>query len=567
MPNYVCKGAKLKCSFGSSQSDLNVMHFTDPVKLHGEFMANIQDYKPMINIMPFGQCKSLANPVVAAATAANYGVLKEMPCMPNIVAPWMSGKMNYLVKGQPALMDNGKCMCTWAGLIQIADDGQKVTGGTQKTGDGAQGVEIKEEKEEKTPKCIVYFRPHKDYNGEFGFDWLRDEVPPEAQLTDKEKTGYKAYEDIIEAGYGKTGDLGKAEAYLKLKREYKRPLTPIKGFAAPYFIPYLNLYSKTYSDTVKEKPAPPYKAALQLWVEIQDADVDKIELEFNKDIFTINGKKDGTFSVSTKTHSASLQKSDEITITCLKDIAKDEKIVAYAHFKNSEGEQKKEIAGELLVCKNDETVRKKTKFVFVRVKTNVGGGEPMIGKFTQDEHERLQNVLYQSLVCPSICVGKKYLMGLITKDVVLDLSNDSNFKPRGLYMVGNDIDFDDDEMLKYIKRKFMRDNPQYKEYFPIFAFEEDGGFAGRVEDIGEKNVILLFNRNSKTCPHEALHGFNLWHTHRERGESVITEPNKKYIFPHAHSNSARATDNMMSYNGNKRKTTWKWQWEILRRYV
>jgi hypothetical protein len=119
MPNYVCKGTKLKCSMGSEQSDLDVMHPLNIVYLHEELMANIMDHKPMVNIKPFGQCKSLANPAVAAATAANYGRLQEMPCIPNTVSPWLSGKTDVLVKGQPALMDNCKCVCAWAGEIEI----------------------------------------------------------------------------------------------------------------------------------------------------------------------------------------------------------------------------------------------------------------------------------------------------------------------------------------------------------------------------------------------------------------------------------------------------------------
>jgi hypothetical protein len=125
MPNFVCKGAKLKCSMGSQESDLNVIHPINSVNLHGQLMANIQDYKPIMNVMPFGQCKSLANPTVAAATAANYGVLREMPCIPNTSAPWMPGKFNVQVKGQPALMDDCKLMCMWAGIIEVSNNGQK----------------------------------------------------------------------------------------------------------------------------------------------------------------------------------------------------------------------------------------------------------------------------------------------------------------------------------------------------------------------------------------------------------------------------------------------------------
>ena len=125
MANYVCKGAKLKCSFGSDQSDLGVTHPSQPVNMSGANAANIQDYKPMMNIQPFGQCKSMANPTVAAATAANQGVLKEMPCIPNTTSPWMPGSMKVMVKGQPALMDDCKLMCMWAGMIEVSNHGQK----------------------------------------------------------------------------------------------------------------------------------------------------------------------------------------------------------------------------------------------------------------------------------------------------------------------------------------------------------------------------------------------------------------------------------------------------------
>jgi len=112
-----------------------VVHPLKAVHLHGKNAASITDHKPMINIKPFGKCKSLANPVVAAATAAASGKLQEMPCIPNTIAPWIPGKLNALVKGKPALMDDCKCMCMWAGVIKIEDAGQK----TVKTGTAVAG--------------------------------------------------------------------------------------------------------------------------------------------------------------------------------------------------------------------------------------------------------------------------------------------------------------------------------------------------------------------------------------------------------------------------------------------
>ena len=121
MSYYVCKGAKLKCSMGDSPAELNVL----PGKfgcLGGEDIANIMDNKPMVNIKPFGQCKSLANPTVAAATAANLGKLQPMPCIPNTITPWINGKTNVNANGFPVLMKESKLMCLWAGTIEITNE-------------------------------------------------------------------------------------------------------------------------------------------------------------------------------------------------------------------------------------------------------------------------------------------------------------------------------------------------------------------------------------------------------------------------------------------------------------
>jgi len=124
MAYYVCSGAKLKCSMGSEQSELEVVHLTERVLLCGKPMANIMDSKPIVNIKSFGQCSSLANPVVGAATSANYGRLQKMPCIPNTPFPWLNGKMNLIIKGSQALLSTSKCSCVWAAAIEVADPGQ-----------------------------------------------------------------------------------------------------------------------------------------------------------------------------------------------------------------------------------------------------------------------------------------------------------------------------------------------------------------------------------------------------------------------------------------------------------
>ena len=83
-------------------------------------MATVMDMVPMANIMPFGMCQSMANLQVASATAAAMGVLTPMPCIPVITAPWApAGQVK--ITGQPALINNAKCMCTWGGQISITN--------------------------------------------------------------------------------------------------------------------------------------------------------------------------------------------------------------------------------------------------------------------------------------------------------------------------------------------------------------------------------------------------------------------------------------------------------------
>lgn len=113
----------MRCTMGTSQAKLTVLP-DRTVYLTGKPMANISDHKTMVNLGAFGRCRSMGFPATASATAANHGTLTPMPCMHNTPFPWMGGKMDYLVKGQPALLKSSKCQCMWGGTISIIDDGQ-----------------------------------------------------------------------------------------------------------------------------------------------------------------------------------------------------------------------------------------------------------------------------------------------------------------------------------------------------------------------------------------------------------------------------------------------------------
>lgn len=125
--SYVCSGAIMRCSMGTSTARLTVLP-SRTVYLTGQPMANISDHLSMVNLAPFGRCRSLGFPATASATAANHGSLTPMPCMHNTPIPWMNGKNDYIVKGNPALLKSSTCQCMWGGTISIIDDGQTDTG-------------------------------------------------------------------------------------------------------------------------------------------------------------------------------------------------------------------------------------------------------------------------------------------------------------------------------------------------------------------------------------------------------------------------------------------------------
>jgi len=122
----VVTGAMMMCSFGAAPSTLSVLPL-NKVMVGGPPAANIMDNKPMVNVAPFGVCMSLANPTVAAATAAALGVLTPMPCIPNTAAPWVVGAPTVLLGNMPALNDSSMLMCNWGGVIKINVPGQFTT--------------------------------------------------------------------------------------------------------------------------------------------------------------------------------------------------------------------------------------------------------------------------------------------------------------------------------------------------------------------------------------------------------------------------------------------------------
>lgn len=120
----VVTGATLMCPFGTTPAQLNA---TTQAAVFGESkpVATIMDNAPGSNIPAFGMCMSLANPQVAAATAAALGVLTPQPCAMMPAGPWQAVKPTLMIGGKPVLTQESMLLCSMGmGMISIISPGQ-----------------------------------------------------------------------------------------------------------------------------------------------------------------------------------------------------------------------------------------------------------------------------------------------------------------------------------------------------------------------------------------------------------------------------------------------------------
>ena len=118
-----CLGTMMKCSFGVAPASHVVLPVAR-VMVCKKPAANIMEQKPIANMPPFGMCMSLANPMVAAATAAAFGVLVPMPCLPVIPAPWVPSNPTRLIAKMPTQGQTSLVVCAWGGVITPLVPGQ-----------------------------------------------------------------------------------------------------------------------------------------------------------------------------------------------------------------------------------------------------------------------------------------------------------------------------------------------------------------------------------------------------------------------------------------------------------
>lgn len=118
--------ALTKCMWGVAPS----VYLTLPIHREITFImpaATMLDTFPFLNMMPFILCQSKANPMVIAIMIASLGSVQVAPCIPMTFIPWVPPVPTVLIDNMPAINNNAKAMCLWAGQIQIMFPGQVTT--------------------------------------------------------------------------------------------------------------------------------------------------------------------------------------------------------------------------------------------------------------------------------------------------------------------------------------------------------------------------------------------------------------------------------------------------------
>lgn len=109
MAEKVTAGAKISCSFGSTQTTLQ-MPMKSGSTLKGQNQVTADATQVGENIVPFGTCAKSSPPV---------------PCTPSFATPWLMTDPMVQINGQD-VVDTGCILpCLYGGIVKFEDSGQK----------------------------------------------------------------------------------------------------------------------------------------------------------------------------------------------------------------------------------------------------------------------------------------------------------------------------------------------------------------------------------------------------------------------------------------------------------
>lgn len=375
-------------------------------------------------------------------------------------------------------------------------------------------------------KCVVQFRPYKDWEGEYGFDWIRTG-----------DTGYKGdvwYNTIIGKNRNAAGNIDQSTNYAKNivpdNKEYNKIVNTFqklvikKELTTFYAVPKMSLMKgKTAKLILKTKILEEPK---------------KLQFKYNAKYFQIGGFTNDNIESKQKGN-----KTLDLSIKCLDYFAIDQNIDILADDK---------ICGRLTVLKNHITFQANVVFVPVETNLKVIG----VGKVNPGEMVRMQNIMNQMYIISNVEQSNKLnLTGILTGTWFK--MQYSKFNP---VSKKNEIEIKND-FHSYLDNKFFANpkNAKYKTYFRVYVFGENaGGLNGIAEGIGKgADSALVFPGRITSDPslssatHEVLHTMGVYHTFDNDSKFTFIQDRIDNIMDYSH------------WSGIKRISTSQFQWNII----
>ncbi|KFC18429.1 hypothetical protein [Epilithonimonas lactis] len=396
-------------------------------------------------------------------------------------------------------------------------------------------------------KCLVEFRPHGNWKGEFGFDWIRaGDSGLEGDKTWIKRILGKHYTDarynVVTTDTNSWTNYFKRDSgmYTNLLKSFDTLQIKWKSTSGnPYYYPVPIVSLLTNDNTAK----------LSLKIDIQE-EPEKLEIKPRKDNtgLIINKVdipvKKGKYNLyNFLTIKASKPLKENILVDVLAD---------------------GEICGQLKILANDSKHIKNINVIIVPVKTKLGA-RINTGRMVGDGESYFKQNLKQALIIPSV----RYLIN------PLDMTN-STFKTR--FSKSGVIDLDDlsvirsgRALLEYLDTALERKYPRrYTNFYKLYIINEsyphpvDPGLITQGFSLLDTMHGVFFNGHDRsTISHETLHAMKLPHTF----DGI--EADAKFTY------KAQQTDNIMDYchwstdlNGNPRKpvegkTLFFWQWHLV----
>jgi type VI secretion system secreted protein VgrG len=468
-------------------------------------------------------------------------------------------------------------------------------------------------------KAIVMFRPLSNWQGEFGFDWMRTgsgtNLGQTSILGDVDyKTILGHYnnnlssnpfiEDTLDANHNGVKDL-----YEALKKEYKiYPITSkldSAGQPVEYLAPILSMY-KNENESAKSI------AVLQLQIEVEGSEPEDLVIEYERAYFEITKNSSTPPLLATESATSTKEEKPEekmkqlkitktvtsgtfntfdIQIECKACFGTVKEINAYTITANpdpAKTDKIKTLAGVLRVMPNDKTKRKVKNIVLVNVKTDVDNipitkeeGFVTDNITLEGQKVMIRKILRQALIDPIFTIETLDLSSIGATNTI----ERDNFNHK--YVVGGKlkcyyvheattIPTGWKSLSDYLFDKLVAvKGNRYNNYMRVFYVAQSGYYidknnqiapnpavgnlGGYTDGANPKNIVMTKDASPTSSAHEVLHSLKLPHTWESKNH-LEAGTSSNTAAQAKHSLKFKSTNNIMDYGEfNKQYFLYYWQ--------